>query len=1195
MRDSRIFLLVGLLIFSEVLLAKITPGASSWEAMPNWLGNPAKNYGIGILEDGTIDFFVREAGKGMKWKKDLYLNISSYRWLIIEYRCLNYNPSASDYILWLNDGYPDGIRFPPDDFFKTDGQWHRIILDLYDYCRGQYIYQIALQTQAKEAEAHLLIRKFVFSEKPPEEGMMKLEETKTISIDIRPELWKAQESWLGNPATQHRVSLREGTVFSVGQPGKGMKWSLNLAEPLKEFAWISVRYRAKNLNPMNDYFLYIANAPGGKAPEEEYAILLSSLIDDGEWHTHIARIKKVKEINTIALQLQAGSKPAEIEVARISFSSTKPILPLEEILTYKRIKSMSPTLFPLPLPKGEGNIEELHERLSFTGWFQGDLIEINGVSFYLPKGNYPILRQRGKIRIPLHLKKDCKELYLLLFADLPKWEEPSFGGGEMSKIKQVERLRARLIYEDGDWDEQFPLRFANRKYEVVRGIDVYAIAMRKKAKEVQIINGMDNATFCLIALSASSKPGLASLALIPKSPPTPRTKSSLPPTPTSLEIKDDALSVDIREGSILIDIDQGIRLKSLKNRWLFKDMKVEESPLFLVSIGEEKISSEDFRIIEKVKFTDHILVRAVYKKGKLALESTLKVWRNKEGEIGLSISFKNIGEEKLKIASIFPIIRGIDLGSSPEDTYYFYPCRGGAITNKDFEFRTYYSGAFPVQIMGLFSYLNGGGVYLRTEDLSATPRWYILSKKGNVGAMEIEYLISDVQPNESLSLPNTIIGFSKGDWRSQMEAYLEWKNSWYKPYVPRKQWFREVFNFRQQFLFYEMPTKSPIFDTKEKKFHIEEALKQDEALFGGVDYLHIFDWAATPQYGRVGDYDHWEELGGLENFRRAIEETQEKRIPVGLYIEGYLVDPPSNLGKAKGKEWQILDKEGKPVPFFAPSYNMCPCLPAWREYLAQTYARVKSETGAKGYYIDEFGFALEARHCWNRAHNHPIPCSPVRGEFLTVQAVRRALGDEVVLYTEESPIDVTSQYQDGSFTYAISSISDELSPSHLNLYRFIFPDFKTFEIIVCDQPLGSNVQAVKRILFNGEGIWLEGMKEWFSEEVLNYIRKYHKVMKENKDCFTSLSPRPLVPTLVEGVYANMFPSEDGKSIVWTVYNTNPFTIDKEVIVLDYSQEANFRDVWNNIPIKPRVKEGKAFLHLKIPPQDVVVIRMEKLI
>lgn len=1185
---------VFVLIFTcSLLFAGGLLDPSSWQAMREWLGNPAQDYGIEKLGDGSLDFFVPEAGKGMKWKSNVYIDVARFRWLLIEYRCVNYNPQASDYILWLNDGYPDGIRFPANDIFKADGEWHTAIVDLYDHCRGPYIYQIALQTQAKQETAHLLIKKFLFSEKPPEEGVSKVKEIKTFSIDIKPELWQAHRYWLGNPAEEFGVIKKEGTVFYVNEAGKGMKWSLSLRENLKGFKWVAVRYRARNLNPLNDYFLYIANAPGGKAPHEEFPILISSLDADGEWHIQIAPIK-IEEVNTLAIQVQASSQPGEVEIAQITFSDQKPTLSLEDVIPYEERREMATGLTAISLPLRGASLEELQERLSFEGWFKSDIIGVRGITFSLQgRKAFPIAGHKGEMRIPLSSLRECSELYLLLASDLPKWEEPSFGGGEMRKIREIERLRVRLTYDDGDWDEQLPFRLATGKFEVVRGIDVYAVAVRKKPKELQLLNGMDNATFTLLALSASSKPGQATLASTPKSPPIARTKASLPARPTSLKIDGNSLSVELREGSLFLDLSPGIRVKGMENNWLFRKMEISSSPLFSLKIGDKTVSSEDFTVLEKGSENDRLQVIGEYQDGKIHLRCFLEMWRNKEGEIALSLSFRNMGEEELMISPTFPILRGIDLGSSADDTFYFYPCRGGAINDKDWSFRSYYSGSFPLQIMGLFSYGNGGGIYLRTEDLSATPKWYILNKKGAKGDMEIEYLQTEIPAGGTLALPKSIIGFSRGDWRSQLRSYIEWKESWYKPAVPRKQWFREVFNFRQHFLYFEMPTKDPIFDPPKKEFHFDSALKNDEELFGGVDYLHIFDWAWTPQYGRVGDYDHWEELGGVDNFRRAIGQTQDKGIPVGLYIEGYLVDPTSNLGRTKGKEWQILDRDGNPMPFFAPSYNMCPCLPAWRDYLAKTYARVKKETGAKGYYIDEFGFAMEARNCWNKSHNHPIPCAPVRGEFLTVKAVREALGDDVVIYTEESPVDVTSQYQDGSFTYAISSISDELSPSHLNLYRFVFPDFKTFEIIVCDQPLGSNVQAVKRVLFNGEGIWLEGMKEWFSDDVLSYIRKYHRIMKENADCFTTSYPEPLVPTLIEGVYANKFPSRNDDKVIWTIYNTNPFTIEGEVLAVENIKGAHFRDIWNDREVKPRIEGNKAYLHLKIPPQDVIVIKMEK--
>jgi hypothetical protein len=221
-----------------------------------------------------------------------------------------------------------------------------------------------------------------------------------------------------------------------------------------------------------------------------------------------------------------------------------------------------------------------------------------------------------------------------------------------------------------------------------------------------------------------------------------------------------------------------------------------------------------------------------------------------------------------------------------------------------------------------------------------------------------------------------------------------------------------------------------------------------------------------------------------------------------------------------------------------------------------------------------------------------VPVTPVLGEREMLRKVREQLGSEPVIYTEESPTDVNSQYQDGSFTYNISSASDELSPSHVNLYRFAFPDFKTIEIICCDQPLGTNVEAVKRCLFNGEAIWIEGIRDrWFSTPVLAQIAQNRRVMRKNQGCFTSDHVRPLVPTLWSGVFVNQFgPSPDSPATAcWTVYNTNYRTIRDEVMAVPHVEGTRYWDEIADKPVAFRVEQGLAYLHLTIAPRDVTVV------
>ncbi|MEI6503011.1 MAG: DUF6259 domain-containing protein, partial [Armatimonadota bacterium] len=307
---------------------------------------------------------------------------------------------------------------------------------------------------------------------------------------------------------------------------------------------------------------------------------------------------------------------------------------------------------------------------------------------------------------------------------------------------------------------------------------------------------------------------------------------------------------------------------------------------------------------------------------------------------------------------------------------------------------------------------------------------------------------------------------------------------------------------------------------------------------------------------------------------------------------GILMEPTSNIGKAHGPEWQMLDAAQKPYPYFAPSLNMCSWVKPWQDYLSDTYQRVQKETGAKGFYIDEYGFQDYNRSCYSPAHGHPVPVTPVMGEREMTRRIREKLGPEAAIYTEESPTDVTAPYQDGSFTYNTSSVPDAWSPTHVNLYRFAFPDFKTIEIITCDRPLGTNVEAVKRILFNGEAIWLEGDPQlWFSPAVREQIALNRRVLRENKQCFTSQHVEALVPTLLQGVYANRFSERTdlvGKTC-WTIYNTNYRTIRGEVIAVDHAPGSQYLDEMTGKPLKARVVGKTAYLTLDLAPRDVVVI------
>ena len=273
---------------------------------------------------------------------------------------------------------------------------------------------------------------------------------------------------------------------------------------------------------------------------------------------------------------------------------------------------------------------------------------------------------------------------------------------------------------------------------------------------------------------------------------------------------------------------------------------------------------------------------------------------------------------------------------------------------------------------------------------------------------------------------------------------------------------------------------------------------------------------------------------------------------------------------------------------------VCPGVPAWREVQAATYAAKVRELDVDGMYIDQFGFANSGKDCYSAEHGHPVPSYAALTERDATRIIRHSIETakkNVAVYTEETPVDVTSQYQDGSFTYAMSSARRVRTMVPLSVARFALPDFKTIEILYCDKPTGSWATGVRWVFFNGEAIWLEGKAdEWFEPETRAEIRRCYAILRKHRDAFTTLHPEPLVPTEQGGVYANRFPAE-GKT-VYTLYNARHRTVRGPVLRVPHREGATYFDAWHARPAQI-VRDGDhAIIHTEIGPHGTgcVVVR-----
>ncbi len=1182
--------------------------APKWQAMPSWLGNPSERASL-VAEGGLLHFHVPEPGRGMKWRIDG--RPVGTRFLVVRYRAVNIEPKH-DYFVYLDDGLRHGLPYRGINIITldkvvADGKWHYAVADLWKERVGPFISTVAVQVQAtKRGDAHVWIDFIAFTDelpegvklpglKPPKGPRVEREVSLALLAKVRP-----QPTWLGNPAPEgtYSASVEDGALrLEVREPTKGMKWSLPLPEPvdLSRTPFVVLRYKAEGIRPLyHDYLLYLG-PERATGPEREYhAVRLCDIVPDGKWHTLCVRWKPYKCV-LLAFQVQAEDGPARLWLKPLVFSSHP--VDTSEGLTEMLSLSADPSSARIRPPEARlldlssqmnASLSALLPELREGERFPARVVVAEGIPFKVSTSAGRNVAKApglgGCVEVPVGER--ASEVYLILALRLPPVDEPSYGAGRTWRITRPHRVCVEVEYEDGTVDKCLPYRIRSGRHEVVRGLDVYCAPAdpSRVIREVRVRDGLlvGSVGVCAVTLNLTKERLFPEAASIP---PPLKVRPLRLPAPAEPRAKVSSPRASVGNAYLRLDLslERGVAVEGLYVPPAEAEALVRSAPLFEVESEGKRATSADYS-----------LKRAEARGGRLSLslrppsskfpavELTVEARR----EPGLSFSVKLTNLSGRKSRPQFRLLTTLPLRLGRED-WYLYPAKAAVLSRKPCNFRFLYGGAFPLQFLSLFNPSKGFGLYVLVRDVEGFTKWFSLrhTTSGET-RMGVEFLPDPIPAKGSVSLPPVDLGLNSGDWHGAFEAYKRWARSWYRPLVPRKRWFREVFFFRQDYL------RAGLLDFERKVYRFEERVELARRAFGGCDYLHIFDWGACGRRGRTGDYDPWGEvIPGPDEFRRAVERLQRKGVPVGLYIEGYLVDHRSNVGRAHLEEWGMRDAKGELMPYVpgCPEFIMCPMVRAWQDYLAGVYRRVSRETRALGFYIDEFGFA--GRWCHAEGHGHPVPCQVLRGERELTRKVRLAVPRECVVYTEETPCDVNSQFQDGSFTYCVNSGQGWLrayAPVPLKLFRFAFPDFKTFEIIVCDRPTGSNVEAVKQVFFNGEGLWIQGEPEsWFTKGTREAIRKCMGLLRRHKGAIASDDVEPFVPTLVGGVFANEFRGR--RETVWTLYNANPLTVRGPVLSVRHVRGARYFDLWRGRELKPKIEGGRAVLSLEIGPHDVGMV------
>ncbi|MBI4584994.1 MAG: hypothetical protein HY717_13360 [Planctomycetes bacterium] len=1033
-----------------------------------------------------------------------------------------------------------------------------------------------------------------------------------------PAAWTAEPGWLGNPAG--RFAARRGgsgVAFRVEDPGRGMKWRQGLQEalPLGGFRFVSIRCRAAGAAPRGDYLLALLGGPEGAPEGYQTPIAAAEVRGDGRWRTAAARLEAGGGqwlLRGLAVQVQADADPAEIEVAEVRFSRDAPLAPLADFLALEPLDPAAPVAagFELVDLKALAGADASAHRESFRlrDPFPEGRAACSGVPFQLLSGpksavstglELPAGQEEARAVIPL--SGQAAALALLLAARFEGSEEPALGSGELSEVRDLDRVAFQIDYQEGPPDRMLCLSIPEGRFTVMRGPQLASLFAdpARPLKALTIIDRSPQAELFVLAATAVRS---AAAGPLERQRPRPRQAHPAPQLEPPRAVPAASLQgtrAAIEAGALRAVIDlKGLRLDIIANAWIRKEGSGlgAGSRLLRVFQRGRELPPEAWEVLEaRLEEPARVLFKNALREGSLKLLLSGEIEAAGD-EIGWSLNLENQGEPAdLELST--PDLEGLRLESASTDILC-YPKRGAALTARPASFSAPGSGLFPLQFMDL-SAPGGGGLYLRTEDRGGSDRLYEAAKGSGGARLAVRYPQLRLEAGQTLRISPTALGAHGGDWHEAFRAYRRWLESWHRPRLPLKPWFREVFNFRQRFFWFW----DPVYDPEAGRLKVPEALAEAREAFGGLEYLHFMDWGSHPRrgrvYGRTGDDAPWEAWkGGESMFARGLEELRAAGVPAGLYVEGYLLEERGRLGSGEGKAWQIRGPGGEPRYWpGASEMFICPWVGRWKEIQTDTYRRLVKLFPARGVYIDQFGFADWGKKCWAAGHGHPVPAAPLLGERELTRAVSEALAEidpQIAVYTEETPCDLANGFQDGSFTYAMNEAQRTVTDVPLNLARFAFPEFKTFEILICDQPLGSWGAGVLWTFFNGEGLWLEGpAREWFRPRTLAAIQKTHALLRSHREAFTALQPEPLVPTLAEGIHANRFPGE--KEIVYTLWNALPLTYRGPVLALPPGEGKRFHDAWNGgQPLEPsRRADGRLEIALEIDPYGAGCVVAEK--
>ena len=149
-------------------------------------------------------------------------------------------------------------------------------------------------------------------------------------------------------------------------------------------------------------------------------------------------------------------------------------------------------------------------------------------------------------------------------------------------------------------------------------------------------------------------------------------------------------------------------------------------------------------------------------------------------------------------------------------------------------------------------------------------------------------------------------------------------------------------------------------------------------------------------------------------------------------------------------------------------------------------------------------------------------------------------------------------------------------PPPLNLNKLIKPEMAIFRVIQLAEGRIHRETAVS--FFNGYGVELNimrpGRPDWMDEEFA-YLGRTTKILRENSSAFLSSTWDPLLPTTVDSVWVNKWPT--ASKTLFTIYSLRPEGFNGPLFEASGPRDSHFVSLWHHEELKLVAFAGKSYV------------------